>query len=110
MLARALATSGQYDLAMAAFEQAANLADSDDPATAVEVLLDAAFCTMLSAARSATGFISTCRCARGRASHPGRPGRGQDPGLRRGGPRRSGCWPTPRAARLASRPGRAGTV
>ena len=62
-------------------------------------------------ARSATGSISTCPC------RTTRPSRASTAALAAGGrlladdeaPRRSGCWPTPRATRPASRPGRAAT-
>jgi DNA-binding CsgD family transcriptional regulator len=49
MLARALATAGRHDLAASAFTEAAQLAAGAHPATAAEVLLDAAYCAMLSA-------------------------------------------------------------
>jgi DNA-binding CsgD family transcriptional regulator len=49
MLGRAFAAAGQHDRAATAFGEAASLARGDDPATAVEVLLDAAFCAELSA-------------------------------------------------------------
>ena len=49
MLGRAFAAAGRHDRAATAFDEAASLARGDDPATAVEVLLDAAFCAELSA-------------------------------------------------------------
>jgi DNA-binding CsgD family transcriptional regulator len=48
MLARAQATAGQHDAAAATFEHAAGLATGSDPATGVQVLLDAAYCAWLS--------------------------------------------------------------
>ena len=48
MLARAQATVGQHDLAAVTFEYAAGLAREIDPATGVQVLLDAAYCAWLS--------------------------------------------------------------
>ena len=47
MLARAQATAGQQDTAAATFERAAALAAGSDPATAVQILLDAAYCAWL---------------------------------------------------------------
>ena len=49
MLGRALAMTGDHDGSAAAFDQAVSLARGHDPATAVEVLQDAAFCCWLSA-------------------------------------------------------------
>lgn len=48
MLARAQATAGRHDLAVATFEHVAALAMDSDPGTAVQVLLDAAYCAWLS--------------------------------------------------------------
>ena len=48
MLGRARAMTGDHEQATAAFEEAAALARDDDPGTAVEVLLDAAFCCWIS--------------------------------------------------------------
>ena len=48
MLGRALAMTGDHDRSAAAFDEAAALARDEDPGTAVEVLLDAAFCCFLS--------------------------------------------------------------
>ncbi len=49
MLGRALAMTGDHEQATAAFEEAAALTRDDDPGTAVQVLLDAAFCCWISA-------------------------------------------------------------
>ncbi len=49
MLGRARAMTGAHDQGHAAFCTAADLAEPDDPGTAVEVLLDAAFTAMLTA-------------------------------------------------------------
>jgi DNA-binding CsgD family transcriptional regulator len=49
MLGRAQAMTGDHDRSAAAFAEAAALARDDDPGTAVQVLLDAAFCRFLSA-------------------------------------------------------------
>jgi DNA-binding CsgD family transcriptional regulator len=49
MLGRALVMTGDHDRAAAAFDQAAHLAQADDPATAVQVLLDASFSAQISA-------------------------------------------------------------
>ena len=49
MLGRALAMTGDHDGSAAAFDEAAALARGHDPGTAVQVLLDAAFCRWLSA-------------------------------------------------------------
>ena len=49
MLGRARAMTGAHDQGHAAFRTAADLAEPDDPGTAVEVLLDAAFTAMLTA-------------------------------------------------------------
>jgi DNA-binding CsgD family transcriptional regulator len=49
MLGRALAMTGDHDRSAAAFDEAAALARDEDPGTAVEILLDAAFCCFLSA-------------------------------------------------------------
>jgi DNA-binding CsgD family transcriptional regulator len=46
MLGRALVMTGEHDQAAATFSAAAGLAADDDPATAAEVLLDAAFCRL----------------------------------------------------------------
>ena len=48
MLARAQATAGRHELAAVTFEHAAGLAGDSDPATGVQVLLDAAYCAWLS--------------------------------------------------------------
>jgi DNA-binding CsgD family transcriptional regulator len=58
MLARALATTGQHDLAAAAFAEAADRARDSDPATAVEVLLDAAYCAWLSTGAAAAMLLA----------------------------------------------------
>ena len=47
MLGRALVVTGDHDRAAAMFEQAAQAARPDDPGTAVQVLLDAAYCSWL---------------------------------------------------------------
>ncbi len=47
MLGRALAMTGSHDRAYAAFTEAADVAEAGDPATAVEVLLNASFTSML---------------------------------------------------------------
>ena len=49
MLGRALAMAGDHNGSAAAFDEAVGLAREHDPATAVEVLQDAAFCCWLSA-------------------------------------------------------------
>lgn len=49
MLGRALVMTGDHDQAHAAFCEAADLAQAEDPGTAVEVLLNAAFTSMLTA-------------------------------------------------------------
>ena len=49
MLGRALAMTGDHDRSAVAFDEAAALSRDEDPGTAVEVLLDAAFCCFLSA-------------------------------------------------------------
>ena len=49
ILGRALTMTGAHDRAHGAFVRAADLAEADDPATAVEVLLNAAFTGMLTA-------------------------------------------------------------
>ena len=49
MLGRALVMTGAHEEAHAAFCQAADLAEAEDPGTAVEVLLNAAFTSMLTA-------------------------------------------------------------
>ena len=49
MLGRALAMVGDHDRSAAVFSEAAALARDSDPGTAVQVLLDAAFCCFLSA-------------------------------------------------------------
>lgn len=48
MLARARIVTGGRDLAALAFEEAASHAGADDPPTAAEILLDAAYCGWLS--------------------------------------------------------------
>ncbi len=65
MLGRALAMTGDHDSSAAAFDQAAALARDGDQATAVEVLLDAAFCCWLSAGSAAA--LSLASRARGLA-------------------------------------------
>jgi DNA-binding CsgD family transcriptional regulator len=49
MLGRALVMTGAHDQAHAVFGQAADLAEPNDPQTAAEVLLDAAYTSMLTA-------------------------------------------------------------
>jgi DNA-binding CsgD family transcriptional regulator len=49
MLGRALAMTGDHGRSAAVFDEAAALARDEDPGTAVEVMLDAAFCCFLSA-------------------------------------------------------------
>ena len=63
MLGRALAMTGEHDRSAAAFSVAAGLARRDgDPGTAVEVLLDGAFCRFLSAGpASALPFAAQAR-------------------------------------------------
>jgi DNA-binding CsgD family transcriptional regulator len=68
MLARAQATAGRHDAAAATFEHAAGLARDSDPATGVQVLLDAAYCAWLSGgAESALALAGRARDLAGSA-------------------------------------------